>query len=74
MMLAYQPVRSLATINIGIAQGLSAGKRIIPIIDAKNLIEPNDSKIKLKIKSGNIEFKNLNFSYSTNLQNKVLKM
>ncbi len=73
MMLAYQPVRSLATINIGIAQGLSAGKRIIPIIDAKNLIEPNDSKIKLKIKSGNIEFKNLNFSYSTNLQNKVLK-
>ena len=52
---------------------MSAGKRIIPIIDAKNLIEPNDSKIKLKIKSGNIEFKNLNFSYSTNLQNKVLK-
>ena len=73
MMLAYQPVRSLATINIGIAQGLSAGRRIIPIIDAKNLIEPNDSKIKLIIKSGNIEFKNLNFSYSTNLENKVLK-
>ena len=38
MMLAYQPVKSLATINVGMAQGLSAGKRILPIIDVKNKI------------------------------------
>ena len=42
MMLAYQPVKSLATINVGIGQGLSAGKRILPIIDIKNLIETNE--------------------------------
>ena len=38
MMLAYQPVRSLATANMGISQGLSAAKRILPIIDTKNSI------------------------------------
>ena len=36
MMLAYQPVRSLATLNISIGQGLSASKRILPIVDDKN--------------------------------------
>ena len=36
MMLAYQPVRSLATLNMSIRQGLSAAKRILPVIDEKN--------------------------------------
>ena len=40
MMLAYQPVRALATLNIGINQGLSAANRILPIIDNKiNIIK-----------------------------------
>ena len=38
MMLAYQPVRSLATINMAINQGLSAAKRILPVINNKNTI------------------------------------
>ena len=33
MMLAYQPVRSLATLNIAIQQGISGAKRVLPIID-----------------------------------------
>ena len=32
MMLAYQPVRTLATLNMGIFQGISAAKRILPIM------------------------------------------
>ena len=35
MMLAYQPVRSLATLNMGIQTGLSAARRILPVIDEK---------------------------------------
>ncbi len=73
MMLAYQPVKSLAQINVGIGQGLSAGKRILPIIDTKNLIETNDDKLDLNLISGNIEYKDINFSYFTNIDNKVLK-
>ena len=73
MMLAYQPVKSLATINVGLGQGLSAGKRILPIIDVKNLIEENKEKSRINFKNGDIEFKNINFNYSSNTENKVLK-
>ena len=73
MMLAYQPVKSLATINVGIGQGLSAGRRILPIIDIKNFIGDNKEKSNIDFKNGDIEFKNINFNYSSNLENKVLK-
>ena len=55
MMLAYQPVKSLAQINVGVGQGLSAGKRILPIIDTKNYIETNENKENLDINCGEIE-------------------
>ena len=73
MMLAYQPVRSLATINIGIGQGLSAGKRILPIIDSKNSIEANDDKKEINLQNGEIEFIDVNFNYLSNIENHVLK-
>ena len=73
MMLAYQPVKSLATINVGIFQGLSAGKRIIPIIDTKNNISSNESLGELKLKEGSVSFSNVNFNYESNLDNRVLK-
>ena len=73
MMLAYQPVKSLATINVGVGQGLSAGKRILPIIDTINKIETNEDKENLNLKSGTINFKNVKFNYLSNLENKVLE-
>jgi len=73
MMLAYQPVKSLANINVGIGQGLSAGKRILPIIDTKNNILANENEINLGIENGSISFKGVSFIYESNLDNKVLK-
>ena len=58
MMLAYQPVRSLATLNMGIHQGLSSAKRLFPIIDENNTDKSKDDK-DLKIEKGNIKFKNV---------------
>ena len=63
MMLAYQPVRSLATLNMSIQQGLSAANRLLPIIDLKSKIIENDNDKILDIKKGNIEFKDINFKY-----------
>ena len=63
MMLAYQPVRSLATLNMSIQQGLSAANRILPVIDLKSKIIENDNDKILDIKKGNIEFKDINFKY-----------
>ena len=71
MMLAYQPVRSLATLNLGINQGISAGRRILPIIDYENKIFVNETKPKLKLNNADIKFNNISFSYDKN--NIVLK-
>ncbi|MDC0126394.1 ABC transporter ATP-binding protein/permease [Candidatus Pelagibacter sp.] len=72
MMLAYQPVRSLATVNMAINQGLSAARRILPIIDQKNsIIEKNDDT-DLKINNGTVKFENVSFKYDTE-EKKVLK-
>ena len=64
MMLAYQPVRSLATLNVTIQQGLSGAKRIIPIIDNQNKIIDNYNDNNLIINQGNINFKNVSFKYN----------
>ena len=63
MMLAYQPVRSLSTLNMVIYQGLSAASRIIPIIDQENKIRNSHNAKPLSIKNARINFNNLNFSY-----------
>ena len=73
MMLAYQPIKSLATLNVGIGQGLSGAKRILPIIDIVNSIDSNENKPDLDLDNGSIIFKNINFNYSTSSINDVLK-
>ena len=73
MMLAYQPVKSLATIHVGIGQGLSAGKRIIPIIDTQNKITLNESGKNLNLNEALINFDKVNFNYQSNESNEVLK-
>ena len=65
MMLAYQPVRSLSTLNMGINQGLSSARRILPIIDTKNKISNNENDKDLIIKKGNIKFDNVTFEYNS---------
>ena len=73
MMLAYQPVKSLTKVNIAISQGLSAAKRILPIIDIKNEIKKNESSEEIKLTDGTITFENINFQYYSNPDNQVLK-
>jgi len=73
MMLAYQPVRSLATLNIGVNQGIAAAKRILPIVDTENKItDKNDDKA-LQLSKGTIEFKEVSFKYNKNTQGPILK-
>ena len=63
MMLAYQPVRSLSTLNMVVSQGISAASRILPIVDSKNTINENDDAKNLKITNAKIIFQNINFYY-----------
>ncbi len=73
MMLAYQPVKTLTKVNVAVGQGLAAAKRILPIIDMEVEINSNKNNKSLDLKEGNIIFNNINFSYKSNLENKVLK-
>ena len=72
MMLAYQPVRALSTLNMVYNQGLSAASRILPIIDQKNTIKDLPTSKPLEISKGGIKFEKLNFSYDIN-EGKTLK-
>ena len=73
MMLAYQPVKTLTKVNVAINQGLAAAKRILPIIDIKTQIDTNESSDNISLTEANIKFKNVNFAYRSNFENKVLK-
>ena len=73
MMLSYQPVKSLTKVNIMVSQGLSAAKRIIPIIDIKNDIFSKESEKEIQLDNGDISFKDVNFVYKSNIENKVLQ-
>ena len=71
MMLAYQPVRSLATLNMTIHQGLSGAKRVLPIVDDIPKVNDLGKNENLDVQDGNIDFQNIDFSYSSD-ENKIL--
>ena len=63
MMLAYQPIRSLATINMVIYEGAAAAERVFGVIDTQINVKEVDGSNKLKIDKANIEFKDVSFTY-----------
>jgi len=65
MMLSYQPIRSLATINMLFYQGGAAAERVFGVIDTKRTIKEVEGLPKLKIESANIKYKDVNFAYPT---------
>ena len=71
MMLAYQPVRSLATVNITIQQGLAGAKRVLPIIDEEPEVKDKENAKHLEFKKSEIVFENVIFNYSK--EDKILK-
>ena len=62
-MLAYQPVRALAGVNIGINEGIAAAKRIYTLLDNVNEISDHVKSENLIIKNKDIVFENVTFSY-----------
>ena len=72
MMLAYQPVRSLATLNISVQQGISGAKRVLPIIDDVPQVKEKINAEILNINEGAISFENICFKYP-NTEKEILK-
>ena len=72
MMLAYQPIRSLATINMVVFSGAAGAKRIYKVIDQPITINNDQDLPDLKTSTGNIKFSNVNFKYE-NSNDKAIK-
>ncbi len=71
MMLAYQPIRSLATINMLFYQGAAGASRIFSVLDTEVNIKDNKNAKDLKIVKGNVELKNVSFSYPKTNSNAI---
>ena len=63
MMLAYQPIRSLATLNMMFYQAAAGAERVFKVLDTKPNIKEIDTSPNIKINKGNIEFKNVGYKY-----------
>ena len=63
LMLAYQPVRALSGVNIGINEGLVAAKRIYELLDNQDLVNKNLNLKDLNVTNKDIELKNVSFTY-----------
>ena len=63
MMLAYQPVRSLATLNISVQQGISGAVRVLPIIDKEPDVKDKVNADNFILNDGTIRFENVEFEY-----------
>ena len=63
MMLAYQPVRSLSTLNIIVNQGFSAASRILPIVDTVNSVQNKEGAKEIVVSNADIKFENIIFNY-----------
>ena len=74
MMLAYQPIRSLATINMVAHQGAAAFKRISEIIDKNIEVKEITGSPELNLKNTNMEFNNVSFSYVSTQQKAVKEL
>jgi len=65
MMLAYQPIRSLATINMAAYQGAAAFKRVSTIVDKEIKIKELNNAPRLILKSSDIKFNKVSFKYDS---------
>ena len=72
MMLAYQPIRSIATINMTVYQGSAAAKRIFSVVDEPIETKHDNSLPDLKVKESNIKLEGVSFHY-LNTKEKAIK-
>ncbi len=63
MLLAYQPIRRLVTLNLSIQRGLSAAERLFSAMDITPLVQDKPGAKKLVRAKGQIELRNVQFAY-----------
>jgi subfamily B ATP-binding cassette protein MsbA len=63
LVLAYKPLKAIASMNVSVQAGIASAKRILEVLDEKTIVEGDAGKKVLKVTKGKITFKKVNFSY-----------
>jgi subfamily B ATP-binding cassette protein MsbA len=63
LLLAYQPLKSLANLNASLQEGLAAAQRIFEVLDVEPAIRDMPGARALRITGGEIRFDNVRFGY-----------
>jgi len=64
-MIAYQPMKSLANLNLNLQEGFAAAERVFNVIDTEPAIRNRSGAIALQPKGGSIRFADVSFAYGT---------
>lgn len=63
LLLAYEPAKRLARTHVSIEAGLVGVRMMYELLDTKPTMDANEGGAQLKIETGEIRFKNVDFSY-----------
>jgi subfamily B ATP-binding cassette protein MsbA len=63
LLLAYQPLKALASVNIGMQEGLAAAQRIFAVLDLEPAIRDRSGAAPLAVTGGEIRFRQVSFAY-----------
>src|SRR5438067_753893 len=63
LLLAYQPVKSLATLNASLQEGLAAAQRVFEVLDIEPAIRDRPGARPLHIAGGELRFEDVCFGY-----------
>jgi len=63
LLLAYQPLKSLANLNASLQEGLAAAQRIFEVVDVEPTIRDRPGARPLRLSGGEIRFDNVSFGY-----------
>jgi ATP-binding cassette, subfamily B, bacterial MsbA len=64
LLLAYQPMKSLANLNASLQEGLAGAQRIFEVLDVEPTIRDLPGAKPLRINGGEIRFDNVSFGYA----------
>jgi subfamily B ATP-binding cassette protein MsbA len=64
LLLAYQPLKSLANLNASLQEGLAAAQRIFEVLDVEPSIRDMPGAKPLRVAGGEIRFDNVRFGYA----------
>lgn len=64
LLLAYEPVKRLANINMSLQSGLAASQRVFMVLDLEPEIKDAPDATELNISGGNINFNKVSFAYN----------